>query len=169
GMIRIDSIEIDELRFPMVITARLLQPDSEGPGTFRGALSSYVEYGPLDGTMEAAYVNDGNVNAAKGTRGGLTGGASNQYKLDREGGQHPLPSCGVFPLTEGERIVAISAGGGGYGPPTAREPERVLTDVRSGWVSPERAREVYGVAITPDFEIDWGETKRLRARAGTQR
>ena len=168
GMIRIDSIEIDELRFPMVITARLLQPDSEGPGSFRGALSSYVEYGPLDGTMEAAYVNDGNINAAKGTRGGLTGGASNQYKLDRDGAQHPLPACGVIPLAEGERIVAISAGGGGYGPPTAREPALVLKDARSGWVSPERARDVYCVALTPGFEIDWDETKRLRAKAGTQ-
>jgi N-methylhydantoinase B len=149
----------------MVITARLLQPDSEGPGTFRGALSSYVEYGPLDGTMEAAYVNDGNINAAKGTRGGLTGGASNQYKLDVNGAQQSLPSCGVIPLAEGERIVAISAGGGGYGPPTARDPERVRRDVRSGWVSRERARDVYKVAITPAFDIDSEETKRLRAKA----
>ncbi|MSO69867.1 MAG: hydantoinase B/oxoprolinase family protein [Alphaproteobacteria bacterium] len=166
GMIRMDSIEIDELRFPMVITARVLQPDSEGAGTFRGALASFVEYGPLGGTMEVAYVSDGSINAAQGTRGGLKGGASNQYKLDRDGGQQPLPATGVIPLNEGERIVAISTGGGGYGPPTLREPERVLADVRSGWVTPERARDVYGVAITPGFEIDQDATNRLRGSMG---
>ena len=38
-------------------------------------------------------------------------------------------------------------GGGGYGPPAARGPERVLEDVREGYVSLEQAREEYGVAI----------------------
>ena len=40
-------------------------------------------------------------------------------------------------------------GGGGYGPPAGRDPERVLEDVREGYVSLERAREEYGVAIDP--------------------
>jgi N-methylhydantoinase B len=168
GMIRMDSIEIDELRFPMVVHARVLAGDSEGAGTFRGALSGHVEYGPLGGTMDVAYVSDGNVNAAKGTRGGLAGGPSNQYKIDAAGQQHAMPSCGVFPLQEGERIVAVSAGGGGYGSPLKREPWRVLNDVRSGWVSPERARTVYGVAVRPDFTIDEPETARLRNKAAKQ-
>jgi len=165
GMIRMDSIEIDELRFPMVIHARVLAIDSEGAGTHRGALSGHVEYGPHRGTMDVAYVSDGNINAAKGTRGGLSGGPSNQYKIDAKGQQHALPSCGVFPLQEGERIVAVSAGGGGYGSPLKRAPEAVAKDVRSGWVSPERARSVYGVALKPDLTIDEAETTRLRARA----
>jgi len=40
-------------------------------------------------------------------------------------------------------------GGGGYGPPGARDPQRVLEDVREGYVSIERARDEYGVLIDP--------------------
>jgi N-methylhydantoinase B len=43
-----------------------------------------------------------------------------------------------------ERMVARTAGGGGYGPPTERDPEAVARDVAEGWVSRERAAEVYG-------------------------
>jgi N-methylhydantoinase B len=55
-------------------------------------------------------------------------------------------------------------GGGGYGPPAARDPERVLADVRDGYVSIEQAREEYGAAIDP---VTWTvlseETEKLRA------
>jgi N-methylhydantoinase B len=165
GMIRLDSIEIDELRFPMLIHTRVLEPDSEGAGRYRGALGAHVEYGPRGGTMEVAFVSDGNINAAQGTRGGAKGGAANQYKIDREGRQQALSPCTVVTLSDGERIVSVSAGGGGYGTPFEREPERVWKDVRSGWVSPERARTLYGVAVRRDGTIDQAETGRLRAAA----
>ena len=48
----------------------------------------------------------------------------------------------------------ITNGGGGYGDPKTRDPERVLTDVRDGYVSVENARVVYGVAINGDPELD---------------
>ncbi|WP_427004923.1 hypothetical protein [Pseudarthrobacter sp. H2] len=62
-----------------------------------------------------------------------------------------------------------STGRGGYGPAFERETEPVRQDVLSGFVSFERAREVYGVAFTADqtmteLQIDDAETCRLRAR-----
>ena len=47
----------------------------------------------------------------------------------------------------GDTISYRTCGGGGYGPPSERDPERVARDVREGKVSAERAREVYGVAV----------------------
>ena len=64
----------------------------------------------------------------------------------------------------GETIVSVSSGGGGYGPAWARGPERVLHDVRERYVSLERAREVYGVIVTPDGRVDPGATALRRAR-----
>ena len=37
------------------------------------------------------------------------------------------------------------AGGGGYGDPKARDPERVLDDVKNGYISAEAAARDYGV------------------------
>jgi N-methylhydantoinase B len=48
----------------------------------------------------------------------------------------------------------ISNGGGGWGSAKTREPERVLSDVRNGYVSVEGARAMYGVVVTGDPEND---------------
>ena len=57
----------------------------------------------------------------------------------------------------------MTGGGGGYGDPFARDPRRVAEDVREGYVSQERARLDYGVALAADGSIDVEETRRLRA------
>ena len=66
-------------------------------------------------------------------------------------------------LQPGERIVSVSAGGGGYGDPLTRDPAAVLHDVLEGWVSRERALEVYGVVLTNSGEeVDATATEAKR-------
>ena len=66
-------------------------------------------------------------------------------------------------LGPGETIISVSTAGGGYGSPLERPVERVAKDVAEGWVSVERARDVYGVAVTATGEVDAAVTARLRA------
>src|SRR6185369_1168027 len=56
------------------------------------------------------------------------------------------------------------AGGGGFGDPLTRDPERVRADVRGGYVSPARARDGYGVVLTAAGAIDTTATATERAR-----
>ena len=61
-------------------------------------------------------------------------------------------------------MILETAGGGGYGSPLEREPERVLRDVIDGKVTQTAAAEVYGVVIDPERRsIDQGATQRRRA------
>ena len=56
-------------------------------------------------------------------------------------------------------------GGGGFGDPLERPAERVLADVRSGYVSLEAARRDYGVVVHQQgrrFELDAEATAALR-------
>jgi N-methylhydantoinase B len=64
--------------------------------------------------------------------------------------------------------VTIDApGGGGCGNPLEREPEMVQQDVIEGYVTVERARTDYGVAIIPGtYEIDWEQTGKIRGSKG---
>jgi N-methylhydantoinase B len=62
----------------------------------------------------------------------------------------------------GDEILYLADGGGGYGPPFERAPERVREDVIDGYVSRDAARTSYGVALTDDLDIDEAETARLR-------
>ena len=162
GMCYQDSIEIDELRHPIFVQSRRLMPDTEGAGRFRGALGAYSEFSPLDCDMTVAYVSDGNSNPASGTRGGLTGGPSSQFKRRVDGTLEPVPGCAEVVIRPGEAMVSISCGGGGYGRPQERDPERVAEDVREGWVSRLRAETVYGVAVTDGLDLDKARTALLR-------
>jgi N-methylhydantoinase B len=61
----------------------------------------------------------------------------------------PLPPKISTLVPPGTVVTVELPGGGGYGPPGARDPQRVLEDVREGYVSIERARDEYGVLIDP--------------------
>jgi N-methylhydantoinase B len=63
-------------------------------------------------------------------------------------------------------VVGQSPGGGGWGDPFEREPERVHWDVLEGFVSRDSAKTDYGVCIRDNFSIDEVETVRLRASRG---
>ena len=73
------------------------------------------------------------------------------------------------PLEVGDVVSVRSGGGGGWGPPAARDPQLVLEDVREGFVSPEEARSIYRVALVRragSWEIDREATERMRSATG---
>ena len=161
-MMRRDSIEVAEMAHPILVEELRLLPDTEGAGRYRGAPSAYVEYGPIGTSLTAAYGCDGTEFPALGARGGGNGAPARHQRRARDGDLTDLPSYGIVTLDDGERIIAFTPGGGGYGPPRERVPERVRLDVVEGWISRERAQEVYGVALTEDMELDRSATERLR-------
>jgi N-methylhydantoinase B len=54
-------------------------------------------------------------------------------------------------------------GGGGFGDPRTRDPERVRDDVLDGLITAEDARRDYGVAVDDKGHLDLEETRRLRS------
>jgi N-methylhydantoinase B len=73
----------------------------------------------------------------------------------------------MAPLRAGEAFEWVYGGGGGWGDPLEREPEKVLDDVLDELVTVEGARRDYGVALRGTvadlgLAIDWAETERLR-------
>jgi N-methylhydantoinase B len=59
-------------------------------------------------------------------------------------------------------VTQITAGGGGWGDPSERDPELVARDVALGFVSREAAERIYRVALNDDGAIDHGRTSGLR-------
>ncbi len=169
GLMYRDSIEIDELKFPLIFKSMRVRTDGGGPGRFRGAPGLVTVYGPKRDPMTTIYVADGHRTAPKGARGGLTGYTTAAIKIDRSGGERPLPSVSAELLEPGEFIVGADSGGGGYGNPLERDPERVRYDVLEKWVSLEQARDVYGVVFTGEIDdeslaVEAAATAELRRR-----
>jgi N-methylhydantoinase B len=69
-----------------------------------------------------------------------------------------------LPVTKGTAIRAQTTGGGGWGDPLERDPERVLADVLNRYVSKQGARDDYGVVIAADDTVDGAATQALRAQ-----
>ena len=162
GALLRDSVEIDELKHPIVVWEQRLVPDSEGAGRRRGAPAAYCEFGPIDCDIQAMYLSDGTVNPPQGVRGGLSGGRAQQFLRTAGGELVVVDLCGDVVVHRDERLVSICTGGGGYGPPHEREPERVADDLREGWITRVRAREVYGVELDDTGAVDHAATARLR-------
>ncbi|MDP6707605.1 MAG: hydantoinase B/oxoprolinase family protein [Alphaproteobacteria bacterium] len=162
GLCRWDSVEIDELMHPVVIREVRLAADSGGPGRHRGAPGCRVEFGPLDCGLSVMYAHDGGKYPPRGIRSGLAGGQSSQFVRRASGALEKAPAWGRVDLSEGESIVSVSCGGGGYGPPTEREADRVAADVAEGWVSAEVAAQVYGVVLDVTGGVDDAKTRRRR-------
>ena len=66
----------------------------------------------------------------------------------------------------GDFIRLELPGGGGFGDPDERDPEKVALDVADGLISRDTAERDYRVAFAANGNVDLTETARLRtARA----
>lgn len=153
--------EVEETFWPLLVKRYEWIPDSAGPGKFRGGLGLRKVYGIPQGTrLTVAFER------AKCPPWGLFGGGAAQVGkawVRQPGSDTPVRYQKVTALEvrPGGEVELHSGGGGGRGPAYERDPQRVLDDVRQGYVSIEGARTDYGVAVK-DGKIDEQETRRLR-------
>jgi N-methylhydantoinase B len=160
-------VEIFESDTPLIVEKRELLPDSGGPGRMKGGLGRTVVFRiPDDAYAPKPPVNLGIQSGRfRYPPEGLFGGKAGAKARFLVNGKHGYP-YGLTRLQPGDVVTMDAAGGGGYGDPREREPDRVLEDVRDGYVTPEHAQEAYGVVIDPDtMELDEGATGRLREEA----
>jgi N-methylhydantoinase B len=101
--------------------------------------------------------------------GGADGSLATITKIDADGSETRKPVIGDVELVPGEWVRGFECGGGGYGNPLDRDPDAVRRDVLDRWVSPEAAREDYGVVLIGsqadlELEVDLAATEQLRRR-----
>lgn len=158
------AIEETENNLPFLITRYELIPDSEGAGRFRGGLGLRRDWMFPGHEATLTVFSDNRKFAPWGLFGGGSGSPS-RYILNPEGEAKDLPSKITLQLQPGSVISYRTPGGGGYGPPLARDPERVLEDVAQGKVTPDRARDIYGVVLDATGDaVDLQATRTRRRR-----
>lgn len=163
---KIAPVEIIESEFPTRLIAFELIRDSGGAGKFRGGLGIRRKYLNL-ADARFSIRSTKHVIPAEGYSDGLPGRTGDiRINPDRDDWKRLPTRCADYPLMAGDVFELETPGGGGYGDPLSRDAGMVLADVRQGYVSPEAARELYGVAIVADsdgFAIDEKATAALRA------
>jgi N-methylhydantoinase B len=152
GDIRVIPVEVMEQKYPVLIEQYALREDSGGPGRFRGGLGIVRDYRCTD-RVDLLTGYDRHECPPWGLFGGGAG-APNTIVVERVNGERDeFRKVTEYPLEAGDLVSFRTAGGGGYGDPREREPERVLADVTDGYVSLEVAARVYGVECAPAGEV----------------
>jgi N-methylhydantoinase B len=169
---KIAPIEIIESEFPTRVTRFELIAESGGAGEFRGGLGIRREYLNLADarfsirSMKHIIPPNGCAGGASGRPGAIwiNPDTREAKRLPTRYADYPLRADDIFRLD--------TPGGGGYGDPLARDPERVLADVREGVISRETAERDYGVVLMPSgrsWLLDHGATQVRRAEMRAKR
>jgi N-methylhydantoinase B len=163
GNISLLPAEVCETESPAEILAVEFVEDSGGAGRFRGGagLRRVYRFMAEEGTLQVR--SDRHAFRPYGLHGGEPGRPSRNV-LNPGPAARTLPAKVTMPIRRGDVFCHELPGGGGWGDPLAREPGRVLADVRNGFVSVIGARDAYGVVIDPGtLHLDAGATEGLRA------
>jgi N-methylhydantoinase B len=165
-LVTVQSTEVMELRMPLLVESSRLAIDSGGAGRTRGGLAMQRGLRVLAPEARYSLLADGAVVPAFGVLGGMSGFPVGAW-IDRDGEIEDFDSPGKISghhVEERAMVMIRSAGGGGYGDPLERDPERVAVDVEEGYVSEQAARQLYGVVLRPDGSADAAASDRARQR-----
>lgn len=145
GDFRNIPVETLENRVPVRINRLALGVDSGGDGEFRGGMNVVKEYELLVDTAVTLHFDRART-PQWGLFGG-TAGAAPKVTVYREGGDSPegevVRKVEQMKLRVGDRFVAETGGGGGFGEPRRRAPLSLQEDVLNGSVSSDKADSVY--------------------------
>ncbi len=186
------NVETNEGFYPILYLYRRETKDSGGAGEFRGgmgATSCWVPYDTDGRPLQLVLATFGEAfPTALGIDGGYPANTA-MYKMARRAtvadwfarGEIPtdialvggeleyLPQKCETLQEPGDVFEHTWSGGGGFGDPIDREPERVAEDVRNDAVSTAAARDIYGVVLDASGGVDTDATERRREAIRAER
>ena len=172
------SLEMSEHRFPLRFDYFRIRENSGGAGWHRGGCGTEYGFTTLSDTT-VSVLGDRVDHAPFGICGGGSA-ASNSVTFHTKGKdwQPELRSKQEKEeLVAGDSIRVGSPGGGGWGNPLERDLHDVEVDLNRGYISPEKAEELYGVVIgkvlsahagTPRYQLDAAASQKQRAQRMSQ-
>lgn len=137
--------EISEARNGLFVDCLEINEEPGGEGEWRGGKGIRMDY-----RVRA----DGNFLTCGYTRSrilpwGLEGGregSPNYIEIRRtDGSSERIAMTTGLTVNQDDVIRVVTGTGGGFGDPARRPRSKVLDDIRNGYITVERAREVYGV------------------------
>lgn len=181
------NVETNEGLYPLLYLYRRETKDSGGPGEFRGGMGATSCWVPHRADGEGLNLVLATFGQAFPTALGIDGGYpanTSMFKMVRDSNVHEVMASGKVPTSledlEGELLYMPEkceteegpndvfehtwSGGGGFGDPLDRDPERVALDVVNDAVSREAAHDIYGVVVNGKLDLEATERRRTAIR-----
>ena len=136
------QIETTEAVAPVIFHKRELRTDSGGAGKYRGGLGQRIEVSSaIDQDFMVFLSVERILNPAEGRNGGHAG-AAGRIRIGENGSD--ITGKGELRVERGETLIFETPGGGGFGDPSERDPEKVAFDLSAGVISDAAAQTLYG-------------------------
>jgi N-methylhydantoinase B len=147
----IDTIptEINEHSYPVLVERYELLPDTAGAGRWRGGHGVRKDVRIYGEDLRLSNLAERQRIAPPGVLGGEPGVVGQTVVFSASGESRTVQSKDTYPLRSGDLVSHRVSGGAGYGNPSQRDPEAVVRDLRLKLLSPEKARQAYGVVEPP--------------------
>jgi N-methylhydantoinase B len=140
-------VEFVETAYPVRIEQYSLRPSSAGAGKHRGGYGLIRAIRSLR-PARLYFLDERQRTQPWGLRGGRAAAANDAYVERVDGTVVMLPGkFDRYHIAPGDIFVMRTGGGGGWGDPFDRDPDRVRRDVEVGLLSAEQARAWYGVVL----------------------
>lgn len=156
--------EMFEQQTPHLLLRHEYLCDSAGPGRWRGGLGVETIFEIGSDNTQVVVFGDGDVEPAFGVAGGGSGSLNSVRLRYPDGREYVARSLDLITgVPRGTIYHQLAGGGGGYGDPKKRPAELVAREVRNGIISPQAARDIYGVVVDQQtWTVNRDETARLR-------
>jgi N-methylhydantoinase B len=155
-------VEVLEAQHPIRLEEYAFVPDSCGAGRFRGGLGLRRRYTLLNEEATLQLRSDRMRFLPYGLAGGGPARGTRNV-LNPDGEARVMPAKFAVELKRGDVVLHEQPGGGGFGDPFTRDPERVAADARNEKITLEYARREHGVVLEPGTcKVDPAATRALR-------
>lgn len=138
-------IEIREMRYGLMVNQFGFHTEGGGYGEFQGGNGQFLDFQILS---EEAYVTAAFLGAKVKTWGvhGGHDGSLNYVTIIRKNGKKEKHSLITnIRLEKGDIVRCTTATGGGYGKPSKRNKQKVLDDIKNGYITKSQAKKYYKV------------------------
>lgn len=156
--------EMFEQQTPHLLLKHEYWLDSAGAGQWRGGLGVETKFKIGGENTKVVTFGDGDIEPAFGLFEGKDS-TLNKIELQYTDGRIYKTTTKdlIENLPAGTILFQQAGGGGGFGNPHLRDPQKVAQEIKNGIISIEQAKESYGVIVDPEnFIVDIEATRRLR-------
>ncbi len=161
GGVKAPDIESNEVQYPHITLYHEMETDTAGAGEFRGGAGMRYAFELYDEGSHIVNFGDGMKFAPYGLAGGHKGSLNRGTFIHNGEKQTFASKEAPRKVSKGDQVRLHSSGGGGWGTPLKREPEKVYFDYLDEIISKEAAAEVYGVILT-ESGVDKEATAKRR-------
>jgi N-methylhydantoinase B len=140
-------VEINEMRNGIFVESLRLNDDEGGEGEYTGGRGIKAEYQLRGDNAFLTVMYRRSKFPPWALEGGNEGSPNYVEVIGADGAVERFAAATNRVVEEGDTIRIVTGNGGGYGKPEDRPKEAVLDDVKNGYVSRERAEDVYSAVL----------------------